>query len=114
MRQWYLQMIISAFYSAIRGGKMFADGLIMFLAMHKLVDKIPLLNKCVSTPFDPDESYVDEVLGFGLAAVGFWFQLSHAFAVQFPLNIIFFPLSLLQSFLEWNAALTMTPLPLGP
>jgi hypothetical protein len=110
----YIQAIVAAFYSAIRGGKMFADGLIMFLAGRGWVDKIPGLNRCVSTPFDPDESYVDEVLGFGLAAVGFWWQLSHGFELQFPLNLVFWPLSLLQTFLEWNAALTMTPLPLGP
>ena len=31
---WYVQQIISAFYSALRGGKLFADGLFNILGAH--------------------------------------------------------------------------------
>merc|ERR1719375_406438 len=67
---WWLQMIISAFYSGIRGGKMFSDGLIALLVEHDLMQKVPLIEQ----PFDPDESYLDEAIGYTLAACGFAFQ----------------------------------------
>ena len=34
-------MIISAFYSGLRGGRMFSDALIGFLVDNKLYDKVP-------------------------------------------------------------------------
>lgn len=68
---WLIQTIISAFYSGLRGGKMFADALIQELIDRDLLDKVPFVQK----PFDPDESYLDEVIGYAIAAAGFSFQV---------------------------------------
>ena len=55
---WFLQMIISAFYSGLRGGKMFADALIAFLVEKDLMDKVPLIQQ----PFDPTSRTLDEAI----------------------------------------------------
>ena len=60
MLQWYLQMIISAFYSAIRGGMLFAEGLFDALNDRGLIKYLP----CVPLPYDPDLTFVDEAVSF--------------------------------------------------
>ena len=94
-------MIISAFYSGIRGGKMFSDGLIALLVEHDLMQKVPLIEQ----PFDPDESYLDEAIGYTLAACGFAFQFFNAFALPFPLNLIFLPLTIIEWFLRFQISM---------
>ena len=119
-------MIISAFYSGLRGGRLFADALIAFLEEKGLMDKasatwpaaptapsawprvltasphtprvsqVPL----IAQPFDPDESYLDEAIGYSLAAVGFSFQIFNGFNLPFPLNLVFLPLTIIEWFLR--------------
>ena len=103
---WFLQMIISAFYSGLRGGKMFADGLIAFLVEKDLMDKVPLIQQ----PFDPDESYLDEAIGYGLAGFGFLFQIFNGFTLPFPLNIVFLPLTIIEWFLRFQISMESTAL----
>ena len=93
---WWLQMIISAFYSGMRGGRMFSDGLIALLEEQGLMSKVPFIEQ----PFDPDESYLDEIVAYTLAAVGFSFQIFNGFSLPFPLNLIFLPLTLIEWFLR--------------
>ena len=45
----------------------------------------------VVAPFDPDTSYVDEVIGYVLAAAGLLWQLSTSFGLPFPLNLVLLP-----------------------
>ena len=93
---WYLQMIISAFYSGLRGGRMFADGLISFLEEKGWMEKVPFIDQ----PFDPNESFMDEFVGYSLAAAGFCFQFFNGFTLGFPLNIVFLPLTIIEWFLR--------------
>jgi len=102
---WLIQTIISAFYSGLRGGKMFADALIQELIDRDLLDKVPFVQK----PFDPDESYLDEVIGYAIAAAGFSFQLFNGFQVPFPLDILFLPLTILEWFLKIQISWTSSP-----
>lgn len=97
---WWLQMIISAFYSGIRGGKMFAEGLIDLLQERNLMGYVPFLGVTPEQPFDPDESHVDEAVAYTLAAAGFIFQFTNGFALPFPLNLIFLPLTIIEWFLR--------------
>ena len=53
---------------------------------------MPLLPK----PYDADKTYFDEMIGYGLAAAGFYFQLTSGFALPFPLNLVFLPLSIVE------------------
>merc|ERR1719230_919046 len=89
---WYLQMIISAFYSGLRGGRMFADGLIDLLEEQGLMTKVPF----IAQPFDPNESYVDEAVGYAVAAIGFSFQFFNGFTLPLPLNLVFLPLTIIE------------------
>lgn len=49
---WYIQRIISAFHSAIRGGLMFSRGIMKYLNDKKIID------------FDDTESILDEIVGW--------------------------------------------------
>ena len=104
---WYLQMIISAFYSGLRGGRMFADGLISVLEQQGLMEKVPF----VAQPFDPNESFLDEAVGYSLAAIGFSFQFFNGFSLPFPLNLVFLPLTIVEWFLRLQISMEgQTPL----
>lgn len=98
---WYLQMIISAFYSGLRGGRMFATGLCDLLIERGWMQKLPFVKK----PFDPNETYVDEAVAYGLGAVGFLYQIFTGFALPFPLNLVFLPLSIIEWFLRFQISM---------
>jgi hypothetical protein len=51
--------------------------------------------------FNDEESYLDEIIGWAVAAVGVYFQLKNFFGVPFPLNIILFPISMIEETLIW-------------
>ncbi len=113
-------MIVSAFYSGLRGGKLFAEALIEFLEENPKggiapdpttpdaprtywIDKLPVFltgKKDEKDKFDPNESYLDEAIGYTLAAFGFAFQFFNGFALPFPLNLIFLPLTIIEWFLR--------------
>ena len=95
---WYLQKIISAFYSGLRGGRMFADALFAFLDDFGWLEKLPF----VKQPFDHNESYLDEAVGYGLAGLGFFTQFYYGFSLAFPLNLIFLPLTIVEWVLEYQ------------
>lgn len=98
---WWLQMIISAFYSGLRGGRMFADHAIAYLVDKDLMGKVPLIKQ----PFDPDESFLDEIVGYSLAAFGFMFQILNGFTLPFPLNLVFLPLTIIEWFLRFQISM---------
>merc|ERR1712070_470222 len=51
---WYIQRVISALHSAIRGGLLFSRGILNFA------------NKRGYISFNDEESYLDEIVGWGL------------------------------------------------
>jgi len=96
----YIQMIISAFYSGLRGGRMFALNLLRVLQKRGILDKLP--DSIISKPFDEKHSVWDEAIGYPLAAMGIWCQLSSGFTLPFPFNVIFLPLTIVEWFLRWK------------
>ena len=84
------QAIISAFHSAIRGGLMVARGGLRYL------------NKKGVVNVDPDETYLDEVLGWTLAAVGFYWQFSHSFSTPWFCKLVLWPLDIIESWIVWT------------
>jgi hypothetical protein len=44
----------------------------------------------------------DEVLSYGLAALGFYFQFSLNFDVPFPFNLLLWPLEFVEYYLRWS------------
>ena len=95
----FIQQIISAFYSALRGGKLFASA--CFNVVHDYAKKgVILCPGVVGADYDPDNSVLDEIIGWAIAAQGFWFQLSTGFSVPFPFNVLLLPLSMLEWYLK--------------
>ena len=86
---WTIQKVISAFHSAMRGGHLAGACL------------LNVLNKKGFIKFNDAESSIDEAIGYVLAALGLMFQLRSGFRLPFPLNIVFFPISVCEYMLVW-------------
>lgn len=89
---WWIQRVISAIHSAIKGGLIFGRILVEFLHEKGFVT------------FPPEKAYLDEAIGWGIAAVGLIFQFSWGFALPFPLNILLLPVKLVETFIIWSMA----------
>ena len=86
---WFLQRVISACHSAVRGGTMAARNIMEYLdRMHYVQIRA-------------EDSLLDEGVGYALAALGLWFQLSSGFSLPFPLNVLLLPVSLAEWALVW-------------
>jgi hypothetical protein len=48
-----------------------------------------------------DESYIDEIIGWTVAAVGIYFQIRLGFSLPFPLNVLLFPFSIAENTIVW-------------
>jgi hypothetical protein len=81
---WTVQRIISAFHSAMRGGLMCARNFMLYLSEMKVLK------------IDPEVTMLDELAGYGLAALGLYFQLSYGFSLPFPLNVLLFPFTVME------------------
>lgn len=92
---WYIQKVISAFYSGLRGGTMFANALFAFLEDRGWLAKMPC-EGVFKTP------YLNEAVGYPVAAVGFYTQLRYGFTLPFPLNLILLPLTIVQWLIEYQ------------
>lgn len=95
----YIQSIISAFYSGLRGGRLFASGFINFLH-DNFGSNLPSF--LCAQPFDPDQSYWDEVIGFTLGAAGFYYQFTHNFQLEFPYSLALFPCTIVETIIRYN------------
>eukprot|EP00439_Symbiodinium_sp_Y106_P081349 s740_g20.t1 len=86
--------VISAFYSGLRGGRLFGEAF-----MYGVMPYVsPWLPECCNIPkdFNPEDSYIDEIVGFPLAAAGFYYQLTNGFALEFPYSMIMFPCTMVE------------------
>ena len=101
-------MIISAVYSGLRGGKMVGVALCELVVERgwaEHVEKLP----GVAAPFNAETSYLDEGVGYALAAVGIFWQLSTGFSPPFPLNLVLLPLSIVEWILRWQVTMGAQP-----
>lgn len=89
---WFIQRVISSVQSAIRGGLMFSRRILSFLKAKGIF------------PGYEEDDYYDEVLGWTVAAIGIYFQLSFGFGLPFPLNLLMFPVSCFESYLTWTVS----------
>ena len=72
---------------------MFSKNLLSYL-----VDMGVLKEHHINSAYIP---YIDTVLGYSVALLGLWFQLSYGFALPFPLNVLLFPFTILEYALVW-------------
>ena len=85
----FLSKTISAIQSALLGGVMAVQALLVLAKSHQLVDGA----------FDPEKTNVDEAAAYVLAFFGVWWQISHGFGVPFPLNLVTWPISIVETLL---------------
>lgn len=95
---WWIQQVISAVHSAMRGGTMVGKALIKLANEYseKSGTEIPFL------PKDHKETYIDDIVGFVLAAIGVWWQWGQSFSNPFPLNLILWPFGLAEYYIRWH------------
>jgi hypothetical protein len=82
--------VISTVQSSIKGGLMFARGLLHFIEQNGLYS------------VKHEDTYVDEVLGFILAAAGFYTQASLLWNLPLAVDILLSPFHALESVLTWS------------
>uniref|UniRef100_A0A7S3AXW1 Uncharacterized protein n=1 Tax=Haptolina ericina TaxID=156174 RepID=A0A7S3AXW1_9EUKA len=87
---WYLQVLISAVQSSIRGGLLFARKSLHWANEHGYIH------------LTAADSYLDETVGFTFALLGFYTQWQWGFALPFPFNVIMFPFSTIEWYIRWS------------
>eukprot|EP01048_Picozoa_sp_COSAG05_P003907 COSAG05_NODE_192_length_14608_cov_6.266386_8_plen_340_part_00 len=100
---WYIQAVLSAVTSGIRGGLLFARSMMDF-CIGRGWDLGGLIKK------DHTETYIDEAVGWTLAFLGVYFQVFVInFSVPFPLNLVMWPFGVADEYIKW-AISSDTPL----
>lgn len=89
---WIAQFYASLFHCAISGALTFSRALIAFL------------NERGITKIDTDESWIDEITGWVLAAVSIVLQAAFGTKLLFPFNIILLPFRGVEAFLKASAS----------
>eukprot|EP00811_Abedinium_folium_P035527 NODE_8312_length_1505_cov_20.185051.p2 GENE.NODE_8312_length_1505_cov_20.185051~~NODE_8312_length_1505_cov_20.185051.p2 ORF type:complete len:347 (-),score=100.44 NODE_8312_length_1505_cov_20.185051:338-1378(-) len=87
---WWIQRVLSAVHSAIRGGKMLGAQLINEANRRGIIS------------FSDKDTQIDEMIGWGLALLGFLIQLSYGFRLPLLFRIFLFPLEILEGYIVWE------------
>ena len=90
---WRLQVIVSAFHLAMRGGLLFSRSLLRWAQ-----------TKGYLSSWREGDTYADEVVGYAVASVGFYAQWNWGFGLPFPLSLLMWPFD----GLEWYVRYTIT------
>jgi len=86
---WFLYRIVAAVHSGIIGGLICTRALMRWANERKYLS------------WKHEDTMLDEYLGWCLAATGVYFQLSNWMSVPFPLNILFLPVTMCETYLQW-------------
>ena len=92
---WYIAAIRAAFASALKGGLMMSRALYQELIERK-IDLGGLI------PMDHSKSNIDELMSYGFAFLGFYFQYKCGFTVPFPLSLLLFPVNIAEYMIRWS------------
>lgn len=87
---WFLQRIVSAVHCALRGGTMFARGILAYLSKKGMLPDVK-----------EQDTFLDEMIGGIVALIGFWFQFRGGWRLPFPVNVLLLPLTILEGFLAY-------------
>lgn len=87
---WWLAVAIAAFQSALRGGLLCSRALLRWANAKGFV------------ALTPEDSTLDEGLGYALCALGFYTQWVWGFSMPFPFNIVLMPFTLVEWYLRWS------------
>jgi len=86
---WYIQKVISAFHSGVKGGLMVSRNLMNYC------------NKKGYLNLKHEDTNLDEIAGWALATIGVYFQVRYGFTLPFPFNIILLPFTILEMMIIW-------------
>merc|ERR1712190_525631 len=92
---WWVQRVLSAASTAMRGGLMASRHVMKYCREHGL-------NPGGIIPENHEDTYIDEMIGWSLAGVGFLWQLTGGFSAPFPLNMILWPCSIAEGIIRWS------------
>lgn len=92
---WWIQRVLCAATSAIVGGLMITRALMRFANKHGH-------NLWGLIPKNDEDTYLDEILGWGIAFLGFSWQFMMDFSLPFPFNFFFWPVGILESIVQYQ------------
>lgn len=92
---WKLQEVVSAVQSGMRGGLMFSRSLLNFINNRGMKSLWGL-------SLEEEHTYLDEVIGYAVAACGIFFQWHFGFAMPFPFNLVMFPMDCIEWYVRWS------------
>ncbi|KAG5184950.1 hypothetical protein JKP88DRAFT_348379 [Tribonema minus] len=87
---WKIQRVLSTIQSAIKGGLMFARALVRFLHENRIIS------------FDDESTYLDEILGWALAAGGIYVQIHMNWNLPLLVDLFLWPLHVSERVLIWS------------
>jgi hypothetical protein len=98
---WRIQRLLTASASAITGGLLFSRAILRMLWKKRHSSDEAYM-------FDREETPLDEIIGFLVAALGFYTQFQSqyksgfSFQVPFPLNLVTWPFDWAEKWIQWQ------------
>lgn len=98
---WRIQRVLTASTSAMAGGIMFSRAILRMLSKRG-IKLFGLIRD------DPEESPLDEIIGFLVAGLGFYTQIQaqfksgFSFEVPFPINLVTWPFDWAEKWIQWQ------------
>ena len=86
----FLQKILYSVHAAVRGGIMISRNLLEYVSVMKWLPK----------SINHEDTLMDEIVGGIIAFIGFSYQVRNDFVLPFPLNVLLFPFTCLEMFIE--------------
>jgi len=86
---WKMQEVVSAMHLALLGGLLFSRSILRWARRQGYA--LPAA----------EDTVLDEVVGYAVAALGFYYQYAWGFALPFPLSLLFFPLGWIEWYIRW-------------
>ena len=94
---WRLQVVVSAVHLAMCGGLLFARSLLRWAQKRRLLST------------REEDTYADELLGYSVAALGFYVQLSCGFETPFPLSLVMMPFNGVEWYIRYSITASSAP-----
>ncbi len=89
---WKVQSVISAFASSMAGGLIMSRALLVILSSNGFE---------FGGIKDHTDTVVDEITSYFFAGLGFYFQIYVGFRAPFPLNIILYPVQMMEYYIRY-------------
>ena len=89
-----MQEVVSAMHLALFGGLLFSRSILRWARRQGYA--LPAA----------EDTVLDEVAGYAVAALGFYYQYAWGFALPFPLSLLFFPLGWIEWYIRWAVTST--------